>query len=246
MRKKFSKILISSLLLSLCLVSTGCSNTTKKTTEISTNSDESVNTHDASESETPKRSRDDLEGMSLESTGLSVSYNDIDLIFPFDASILTSDWSLSKERTYSDDVNASRDFSDAAIYTSEDFGADSELVLATYKFSGESGVAGSQKALEEYGAYSMSLYYGGAEGTKKPNLKLCGIDIFNTDATTVINELTSSSSSIDSASYSIDSSTTYSYVYDLGQYLVELKIVCCDNVVKQCGFTTTVSTVNNN
>ena len=239
-KRHLCRVLTASLFLSVCLSSlSGCSGEEK-----SNNVPNSTVTTN-NEPTTTSNPREHLGGIALEDTGLSVSYNDKDLIFPFDSAILASDWSLSLDRTYSNDVDANRDFSDAAIYVSDKYGLGSELVMATYKFSGESGVAGSQKALKEYGVYSMSLYYGGAEGTTKPNLKICGLNIFDTDASVLVNTLTSSSSPIESRSYSVDDAVTYSYVYDLGSYLMELKIVCRDQVVKQCCFTTTVSSSNN-
>lgn len=170
-------------------------------------------------------------------TGLTVKYNGQELTFPFELSKITEDGWVLSDKTYDTDTDKLRDYTDAAIYSNDKYGK-SELVLSSYRVSGKSGVAGRQDILSKYGVYSMSLHCGD-DVTTYPDLEICGLNIFSASDEAIISTF-NNSETIKSSEYTMNGVNTYSYVYDLGSYLVELKLVCKDGQVYQCLFTTTV------
>lgn len=240
------KTLVASTVLSLSLISlSGCANESAAVT-IDTDTVKDIVAHYNIKinEEGLSKYRDVLaginDGKSFSEMGLTVAYNDNELIFPFNTNIITvDDWILSN-RTYTSDIDKLNDYTDAAVYTSSKYG-NSELVLSSYKVSGQSGVAGRQDILKEYGAYSMSLYYD-TDSDICPNLKICNVEVFRASEDDLIGVL-NTSNSVRKSNYTMGGVTTYSYVYDLGSYLVELKVACKNGKVKQCSFTTTVSSV---
>lgn len=170
-------------------------------------------------------------------TGLVVKYNGEELTFPFELSKLTQDGWMLSDKTYATKGDKVRDYTDAAIYSNKKYGK-SELVLSSYKVSGKPGIAGRQDVLSKYGVYSMSLHCGDDVKTY-PKLEICGLDIFSASDEAIISTF-NNSKIVKSSEYELNGVNTYSYVYDLGTYLVELKLVCKDGQVYQCLFTTTV------
>lgn len=239
------KTLVASTVLSLSLISlSGCAKESAAVTDADVT--KNIKAHyniKVNESELFKY-RDVLtsinDGKSFSEMGLTVAYNDNELIFPFNTNIITVDGWVLSNRTYTSDVDKLNDYTDAAVYTSSKYG-NSELVLSSYKVSGQSGVAGRQDILKEYGAYSMSLYYD-TDSDICPDLKICNVEVFRASEDDLIGVL-NTSNSVRKSNYTMGGVTTYSYVYDLGSYLVELKVACKNGKVKQCSFTTTVSSV---
>lgn len=242
--KLMIKTLVASTILSLSLISLSGCNKSNSADEVDKQTVSNVISHynvkigEESLSEYKDIVTTMSSNKSFSEMGLKVEYNDNELLFPFNVNILVNDgWQLSN-RTYSSDINKLNDYTDAAIYTSNKYG-NSELVLSGYKISGQSGVAGRQDILSEYGAYAMSLWYD-VNSEICPNLKICGVDVFNANESELINVL-NISNTIRSSNYTIMNVTTYSYVYDFGSYLVELKVACSNGTVTQCSFTTTVA-----
>lgn len=175
-------------------------------------------------------------------TGLTVVYNENELTFPFELDLLVSDgWELSS-RTYDSDIDAQNDRTDAAIYTNPKYGS-SELVVASYKVSGQPGMAGRQDVLKEHGVYTMSLHVD-ANLDEYPDLNICGLDIFSASESDILSVF-SKSNYVDTSNYVINDVTYYSYVYDLGSYLVELNLISSEGQVRQCDFTTTIGVPSN-
>lgn len=226
----------------ICLSMAGCSSETPAPNDSTSVGDNNVVVDEQSLDDYNDSMIEIESAYDFSETGLTVSYNGNEIIFPFELDLLVSDgWELS-DRTYGSEQDKLNDYTDAAIYTNSQYG-NSELVVSSYKVSGQSGVAGRQDVLREHGVYTMSLHVDSDLETY-PSLTICNLDIFSATEEEIMSAF-GMSNYIDTSSYVIDGVSYYSYIYDLGSYLVELNLISQDGQVRQCSFTTTIGVPSN-
>lgn len=155
-------------------------------------------------------------------------YNKTALMMPFSLELLADDgWILSESLTYRNDENKQNDEAEVAIYMNSDY-TESSCSVSSYNVSSVSGVSGSQRALQNYGVYSFTMHID-KESEKKPDINICGVSLFESDAQVMYNAIMDSKIDESSISQNGDIST-YFFGYRFDEGFVELNITYDSNV----------------
>lgn len=159
---------------------------------------------------------------------MTFEYNNTALTLPFLPELLADDgWVLSESLTYRNEENKQNDEAEVAIYMNSNY-TESSCSVSSYNVSSVSGVAGSQRALQNYGVYGFTMHID-KESEKKPNINICGVLLFESDSQAMYNAIMGSKIDESSISQNGDIST-YFFGYRFDGGFVELSIIYDTNI----------------